>query len=276
MFVEDNKSFNMALKDWPADAFDGQSNVHLTSRHDLRPTLCANKFPLDSDPDELKQAIESKNIKTQGLRRLTNAKGRETTLIIFKVDNELQANLLKKNGVMYNNLKYHINEYVKRKEPSRCVNCQQFGHHSARCRNTKVCVRCSGKNCEPKNCQSNIKKCVNCGEPHSAAYKGCTVYKTSFDRLDQSSKLQSYASIVKQNSQSTEKLLNQQITYFDLAVILTACLTRIITDIPDSMDYKTASKEIMVQIGKSINSHFRTDLNFKKIEEGISNIYDGQ
>ena len=96
VFVEDNKSVNMALKDWPADAFDGQSNVHLTSRHDLRPTLCANKFSLDSDPDELKQAIELKNIKTQGLRRLTNAKGRETTLIMFKVENELQANLFKK------------------------------------------------------------------------------------------------------------------------------------------------------------------------------------
>ena len=59
----------------------------------------------------LKQAIELKNIKNQGLHRLTNAKGRETTLIIFKVENEIQANLLKRNGVMYNNRKYRINEY---------------------------------------------------------------------------------------------------------------------------------------------------------------------
>ena len=50
--------------------------------------------------------------------------GREITLIIFKVENEIQAYCDKANCVMYNNLKYRINKYVKKKEPSRCVNCQ--------------------------------------------------------------------------------------------------------------------------------------------------------
>ena len=85
VFVKDNKSFNMAPKDWPANAFAGQKNIHLTSRHDIRPTLCVNKFSIDSDIEVLRMAIEENNVKTQGIRRLTNAKGRITTLIIFKV-----------------------------------------------------------------------------------------------------------------------------------------------------------------------------------------------
>ena len=105
----------MALKDWPTNAFEGQKNIHLTSRHDIRPTLCVNKFSIDSDIEEPRIAIEKKNIKTQGLHRLSNAKGRITTLIIFKVDNEIQAKTLKKNGVFFENCKLSINDYLKKK-----------------------------------------------------------------------------------------------------------------------------------------------------------------
>ena len=118
------------------------------------------------------------------------------------------------------------------------------------------------------NCQNDLKRCINCREAHSAAYKGCRTYKNNLSILEQSSKIKSYASIVKKNNQETERLLQQQISYFDLAVILTACLTKVITDTNNFSNPETADKEITVQIMKTINNHFFTDLKLNKIEEG--------
>ena len=103
------------------------------------------------------------------------------------------------------------------------------------------------------------------------AYKGCLTYKNNL-----SSEIKSYAIIVKKKTQETERLLQQQISYFDLAVILTACLTKVITDTTDFSNPETADKEITVQIMKTINNHFFTDPSLNKIEEGIKRIFNGE
>ena len=101
------------------------------------------------------------------------------------------------------------------------------------------------------------------------------MYKNNLSRLEQGSEIKSYASIVKKNTQETERLSQQQISYFDMAVILTACLTKVVTDTTDFSNPETAAKQIMVQISKTINNHFFADLNINKIEEGINRIFDG-
>lgn len=65
--------------------------------------------------------------------------------------------------------------------PIRCNNCQKLGHKTKNCKNEqKTCARCAG-NHDIANCtaQRNEAKCVNCGGPHSSAYKGCIKYKTT-------------------------------------------------------------------------------------------------
>ena len=54
---------------------------------------------LESDIEKVKENLDKKNIKIDELRRLTNYKGREFTLIIFKVENEKVQNFLETNGI---------------------------------------------------------------------------------------------------------------------------------------------------------------------------------
>ena len=184
------------MKEWPNDSFEGQMNIHLTARHDVRPTLCVNKFSLESDIKSLDKALKDRNIQAQGLRRLINAKKRETMLIVFKADNEDQANLLKRNCILPSNIKYNVNNYIKKNLPIMCAKCQQYGHLIGNCKNNKTCVRCAGQNCEPQNFKRNIMKCINCKEAHHAAYKICPyTYKNQLEKIEQKNAQKTYVPI---------------------------------------------------------------------------------
>lgn len=61
-----------------------------------------------------------------------------------------------------------------------CTRCQRFGHTKNFCRLAPRCVRCTGLHhfsvC-PVN-KNDPPKCINCGEGHTANYRGCAHYQT--------------------------------------------------------------------------------------------------
>lgn len=70
-------------------------------------------------------------------------------------------------------LSFRIKQFVPR--PLRCYKCQRFGHVSGVCRGARRCPTC-GKDHNFDECGEKEMKCVNCGEAHSAADKGCRVF----------------------------------------------------------------------------------------------------
>ena len=64
---------------------------------------------------------------------------------------------------------YKLREY--RFSPTRCFNCQSFGHISDRCglklKGKIKCAKCSGDH-DSKNCSADDFKCPNCGGAHAA------------------------------------------------------------------------------------------------------------
>ena len=67
-------------------------------------------------------------------------------------------------------------------KPTRCNNCNRFGHIKLNCRSAARCPHCSGNHSyddcpdlrKPK--EEQISKCCNCGKAHSAASRECTSY----------------------------------------------------------------------------------------------------
>lgn len=60
-----------------------------------------------------------------------------------------------------------------------CKRCQAYGHTQKYCSKEPRCVKCTGKHLT-KDCrkpQEEKPKCVHCGAPHPANYRGCIVAK---------------------------------------------------------------------------------------------------
>ncbi|VVC46205.1 Pre-C2HC domain [Cinara cedri] len=77
-----------------------------------------------------------------------------------------------------------IESPLKNKEVSQCKNCQALEHTHNYCHKSVVCVKCSeGHRTEgcPKSKKAKAK-CANCGENHTANWKGCSAYKKAIER----------------------------------------------------------------------------------------------
>ena len=72
---------------------------------------------------------------------------------------------------------YRTRQYVE--EPRQCHNCLRYGHLKTACRSKARCPRCAGahtyEECTKKDDPEQVR-CANCGEAHSAKYRGCTKY----------------------------------------------------------------------------------------------------
>ena len=60
--------------------------------------------------------------------------------------------------------------------PTRCYQCNHYGHISKHCRSKPTCTKCGSRDHDYDSC-SNNKRCINCHGNHSAGYAGCAVYK---------------------------------------------------------------------------------------------------
>ena len=237
IFPESSVDYNKCLKDWPEDSFDSNISVHVPASQDMRPTLCLIKFDLDLDIKIIKEKLEEKSINCEELKRLINHKGRETTLIIFKVENEQSQYHLEKNGLQIEGVSYTVRKYIKKNiQVQRCIKCQRLGHNNKNCKFNRRCVRCSGTSCG-QECTKEILKCSNCGEQHSSAYKGCRVYHQALKENEQKHQIKTYAEIAKSTDQTIEKELSDIKTKIKSQYIITP--TDLIIVITEAIVYQT-------------------------------------
>ncbi len=68
-----------------------------------------------------------------------------------------------------------VSEYHKMARPTRCYNCNQYGHVRARCSNPTLCGKCSGGH-NSDDCIGTEKRCPACNGPHTVMDPGCPVY----------------------------------------------------------------------------------------------------
>ncbi|XP_042219965.1 uncharacterized protein LOC121864867, partial [Homarus americanus] len=66
------------------------------------------------------------------------------------------------------------------KKPTRCYNCQKYGHLARKCRAREVCSSCGTPGqCGhiDADCQAAAKKCAACGGPHSSSDRECPKWR---------------------------------------------------------------------------------------------------
>ncbi|XP_046677506.1 proline-rich protein HaeIII subfamily 1-like [Homalodisca vitripennis] len=72
-----------------------------------------------------------------------------------------------------------VRKFTRSGGPIQCHRCQEFGHGSNHCHRELRCVRCGDGHPSslcPKEASAPAK-CCNCGEAHSANYRGCAKFK---------------------------------------------------------------------------------------------------
>ena len=119
---------------------------------------------------------------TEIKRFIKNGSPLHTCLASFSSKSDHEKALVE--GVMLGDLFFKPFDYVPKKLPTRCFNCNKFGHPKSLCRATKpVCVNCS-ENHSSDLCESTVKKCCNCGGSHAASDKSCPSFKEIFNELN--------------------------------------------------------------------------------------------
>lgn len=121
-----------------------------------------NNLPNDISDEEIAEATGA-----QAVIRIPN-KGKPVNPAVLQFEEE-------KYEVTIGYLVIKLKPYIP--SPTRCFNCQKFGHVAKFCRaKNAVCPNCGGRH-EYENCPNkDALRCVNCNGEHSSGYKGCPEY----------------------------------------------------------------------------------------------------
>lgn len=137
-------------------------------------------------PDEIKEELAEEGYEVKSVTNIIN--NNKIPQPMFKVELTFDSSRIKKKGATHPiyDLRYlcsrriRVEEPFKRRDPPQCTNCQEFGHTKAYCKLPSVCVRCGDVHksveCPHSKTDSHAKKCSNCGDNHTANYRGCPVY----------------------------------------------------------------------------------------------------
>lgn len=135
---------------------------------------------------DIKNALQSEGYEVKSIHNILNKN--KIPQPLFRVEIEFNSNNIRKKGdnhPIYGlryllNRRIYVEEPIKRKGPPQCQNCQEFGHTKSFCKLPAVCVRCGdvhrSSECPHPKTEVSCKKCSNCGENHTANYRGCKVY----------------------------------------------------------------------------------------------------
>lgn len=168
-------------------------------------------------------------------------------LYFQRKDNIKIENLRRITGLF--NIRINWKYYSSRSHgPTQCSNCQDFGHGTENCFLNSKCIRCGGKHksakCphlpEPKvddlgnqlpaqelKIPDEKVKCANCGQNHTANFRGCT-YRKQYVEIQNSIKprkinqtpaprndIQNFPHLPRQNNAATANRLNDNFTTYN-------------------------------------------------------------
>ena len=179
--VETEEGANILKEEWPEEAFmsGGQISVH---RSNYIPKCVFKNISLGHTAERLISEVEKQtglSVTVRRLRYRDTGKPMPVAIVTCASFDDLQ--LLFKSKLSIDKKLVKIVPYQsKRFIPTRCFNCQEYGHVACLCKKEKKCEKCAenhtGK-CETSN------KCVNCGDCHPSSSLACPIYIAIKEKL---------------------------------------------------------------------------------------------
>lgn len=125
-------------------------------------------------------------------------------------DNEDGRELINLTRLNHSIVKVEIKK--KSKSIPQCVRCQRFGHTKNYCKLDPRCVRCDGQHlysdCPKPRDKETKPICVNCGEEHTANYRGCKYFQNILNKVKSSTRTYSDTKKSNPNENSTNDTAN--------------------------------------------------------------------
>ena len=73
----------------------------------------------------------------------------------------------------YDDFIHVVDKYTQKRKITQCFFCWNFEHIENRCTVTRKCEQCAFDDHDTKNCESLIRKCVNCDASHVVDFREC-------------------------------------------------------------------------------------------------------
>lgn len=149
----------------------------------------ARGVPTFMDEDDIRHELISRDIPAEKVMRMksrrADSRGNPLPMVLITVPKGTTLPQLKEKAKALFNILVTWEPYRGSGNPPLCQRCQKPGHHGmgGTCTLPEACRICGGNHpsqqCydELKQDLEVIKKCINCGEPHQANYKGCKKFQ---------------------------------------------------------------------------------------------------
>lgn len=155
-------------------------------------SVAIRNLPISISTEEIHKEL-SKSYPVKRVTRLLNKEKCPIPLCIVDLTREAKANDIF-NLTKYDHSIISVEPRRKSRDIPQCTRCQRYGHTKNYCKLEPRCVKCSSKH-HYKDCPKRPNEaptCVNCGENHTANYRGCRSYadlKSKINRQQQRSRM---------------------------------------------------------------------------------------
>ncbi|PPQ78948.1 hypothetical protein CVT25_002398 [Psilocybe cyanescens] len=160
--------------------------------------LIAYYVPVDFETDNRKhidEMLETNGLHIDDLERVRWAKPiarrnkerrQNFAHLILVMRNTNKANKIICNGLVIHSKRVEVRK--SKKEPIRCLKCQEYNHIARECINTfDTCGNCANRTHKTETCTSQNKKCVSCGDRgdgHTSWDRNCPTFHRKCQQFD--------------------------------------------------------------------------------------------
>jgi len=142
------------------------------------------------ESDEITNALSDLEFIPRNVFKTNNRNGDKSNVVLVELepckDNTKSHPIFELKRLL--NMVITVEVPKKNNQPKQCYNCQEYGHTKNRCFLAPICAICAEKHttnqCDKDKNDKSAKVCNNCGENHTANWKGCQVYQVLLERLN--------------------------------------------------------------------------------------------